>query len=127
MSDVITSSQLLTEEYPISGVFTGSSRKESTELREILDWLCFSIIRQDFYYLRGVMPLFEIDISSVYPHLELTSETYVTEDLTEEEIAYKMLDHDFIIKMPPKKEYTIRVKVRSIEKATPRIIKPDGL
>jgi len=131
MLNEITSSDLLPDGYPISIIFTGSSRKEGSELKEILDWLFFSLTRQDlsinFSYLRECMPLFERDMSSVHPHLEITSETYETMILTDEEIVSDMLDHNYVVKMPPKKEYSIRLKIRSVEKAVPRVFKPEEL
>ena len=54
-----------------------------------------------------------------------TYETYVTEALSEENIVNEMLEHDFIVRMPPVKEYTVWVKVKSVEKATPRIVEPE--
>ena len=38
-----------------------------------------------------------------------------------------MLDHDYIVKIHPVKEYKTRVRVVSIKKASPRIIVPEGI
>jgi len=37
-------------------------------------------------------------------------------EITEEDIALEMVEHDFVVRMPPKKEYKICVSVRSIRK-----------
>lgn len=40
------------------------------------------------------------------------------------EILKYMLEHDVVVRMPPKRRRFIKVKVRSIKKATPCIIDP---
>ncbi|KUK55978.1 MAG: hypothetical protein XD79_0364 [Atribacteria bacterium 34_128] len=78
--------------------------------------------------------LFEVDLSSVKPHFEIRNETSRVEELTrereqepisEEDIAIEMLEHDFIVKMSPKKRYKIQVHVRSAKKGEPRLVEPD--
>ena len=128
--DEITSPNIKTKDYPTPYAFTGSSRKEETDISETLGWPLFVLIgwelpRQSFFY-RSLLPSFEIDLSSVRPHFEPMSETYVTEVLSEEDIINEILEHDFIVRMPPVKEYTMWVKVKSVEKATPRIVEPEG-
>jgi hypothetical protein len=36
-----------------------------------------------------------------------------------------MLEFDIVVKMSPKKEWTARMKVKSVEKATPHIVEPE--
>ena len=43
----------------------------------------------------------------------------------DEIIAAEMLEHDFVVQMPPVREYTVRVRIKSIEKATPYIVGPE--
>ncbi len=35
------------------------------------------------------------------------------------------VEHDIILRMPPKRRYTIKLKITAIRKATPRFIEPD--
>jgi len=74
-----------------------------------------------------LLPLFyllEIDHSSVLPRLEPKNETFV-EEVSEQMIMERMIKHDFIVKMPPVSEYTIKVRVKSIEQAIPHILTPE--
>nr|MDO8081906.1 hypothetical protein [Candidatus Freyarchaeota archaeon] len=34
------------------------------------------------------------------------------------------LEHDIVVRMPPKKRLTKRVRIKSIKKATPHIVEP---
>jgi hypothetical protein len=124
----VTSRDLATEDYPISDpdAFIESSKITKTGRSKILDWLFTSQKSpKTFYFYPNVASLFETDLSSVYPHFEPTNETYITEVLSEEDIINGMLERDFIIQMPPVKEYTVWVKVKSVEKATLRIVEPE--
>lgn len=53
--------------------------------------------------------------------------TIDVEEISDEDIMIAMLENDFIVKMPPRKEYKIRVRVKSIEKASPRIVEPEEI
>lgn len=44
---------------------------------------------------------------------------------TEERIFSEMVNQDFIVRMPPISEYKITITIKSIEKATPRIVEPE--
>ncbi len=46
-------------------------------------------------------------------------------EIDEEDIVTEMINHDFVIKMPPKKKYKIDVTVRSIKKGEPRLVDPE--
>ena len=130
MLSEIASQVVTTKDYPVPSPFTGGSRREEADISEILDWLFFTLTRQGLlkkpFPYRSLPASFEIDLSSVRPHFEPMSETYVTEVLSEEDIINEILEHDFIVRMPPVKEYTMWVKVKSVEKATPRIVEPEG-
>jgi hypothetical protein len=49
------------------------------------------------------------------------------DEITDEDIMIAMQDHELIVKMPPVREYKIMVKVKSITKASPRIIEPEEI
>ena len=44
---------------------------------------------------------------------------------SEEDIAMEMIEHDFVVKMPPKKRYKIQVHVRNVRKGKPRPVELD--
>lgn len=126
----VTSRDITTKDYPIPYPFTGSSWREETDISEILDWFFFVLMREELlkkpFFYRSSLQSFEIDLSSVYSQFESKIETYVTELLSEEDIVSGMLKQDFIVRMPPAKEYIVWVKVKSVEKATPRIVETEG-
>lgn len=37
----------------------------------------------------------------------------------------EILEHEIIVRMPPVKEYTKRVRIKSIEKGKPHIVEPE--
>jgi hypothetical protein len=81
-------------------------------------------------YSRISEELSNLEINAKSKLIELTrleKLAELNENISEEEIAEFMLDHDYIVKMRPVKEYKIRVKVVSIEKAYPRIVEPEGI
>ena len=50
---------------------------------------------------------------------------YLEED--ERKIPEDMLEFDIVVRMPPMKEWSARVRVKSVEKATPCIVEPEGV
>jgi len=123
----VTAQDVKTKSYTIQGVFTGSSREEETDMSEELDRLFSLLMSQklDFLY-QNLLSMFQVDVSSICPRFEPENETYLTGELLEEEIISEMVGSDFIVRMSPVKEYTARIRLKSAEKATPRIIEPDG-
>jgi hypothetical protein len=51
----------------------------------------------------------------------------VGEEISDEMIAAGMLEHDFVVQMPPVREYRLRVRIKSIEKASPHIVGPEDI
>ena len=43
----------------------------------------------------------------------------------EEAISEEMLEHDEIVRIPPRKRYALNIQVKEIRKAAPRIVEPD--
>ncbi len=68
-----------------------------------------------------------IKISSVSPDFKLTDEPYIDKKLSEEDIINEMMKHDIVIRMPPIREYSIKLKIKSVEKASPKVIRPEDL
>jgi len=127
----LTSRDVTYQGYPIQYPLTGSWRAEETETSEILDslfsiWMGQKRLKVPFFY-RNLSTLFEIDISSVYPHFEIKSETSLIGEAIEEVIPEEMLEFDVVVRMSPIKEYTARVRIKSIEKAIPHIVEPKGI
>jgi hypothetical protein len=126
--DTQKSEDMRGEEYPIkllSGPSSGVEKVDITELVDELQSLWQKNIRLA-YSSRTPFPLsylFEIDYSSVWPRFEIKNETFV-DGVSEEMILERMVRHDFIVKMPPVSEYTIKVKIKSIDAATPHIVTP---
>ena len=49
----------------------------------------------------------------------------VPDVISDEDIMLEMQEHDLIVMMPPIKEFKIRIRVKSIEKAFPRVVEPE--
>ncbi len=119
-------------DYPIQYTPTGSSTREA-DINELLDIPFSILIRQKrpneyFPFYQNPLFLFEIDLSSVWPRFEVKSGTSLIEvkEISEEMIVAGMIKHNLIVQMSPIKEYTLRVRVKSIEKATPHIVGAEG-
>jgi hypothetical protein len=109
---------------------TGSSVEIDTV--EELNILFASLMNQRFKRLilyRSLIPLFEIDLSSVRPRFDMKSETFETgvKEISEDMIVAEMLKYDIVIHLPPVREYPIKIKVERVEKATPRVVEPEGI
>jgi len=119
----------------VASLSTGMEEIDKLELRESLLSFLVGIREQPKRQLyQDLSYLFEVDPSSVKPHFEIRNESSRVEELTrereqepisEEDIAIEMLEHDFIVKMPPKKRYKIQVHMRSVKKGEPRLVEPD--
>ena len=114
-----------------------SSRFEEMDKNEALDsvlstWIREKQLRQHF--LGTLLSLLEADFSSVRPYFEIKRETSLVEEavgekpipryISEEDILLEMIEHDFVVRMPPKKRYTIELEVKNIRKGEPRITDP---
>jgi len=120
------------QDYPIQYPSSPSTGMEEIDA-DIRDssssiWIREKRLKKHFYH--SLIPLLKIDWSSVLPNFEIESETSLEEVtkkiipgyISEEDIAMEMVEHDFIVKMPPKKKYKIQVLVKSIRKGEPRVI-----
>jgi len=43
----------------------------------------------------------------------------------DEKILNEMIEHDIVVRMPPKRQYIVELKIKSIEKAIPKIFEPE--
>ncbi len=44
---------------------------------------------------------------------------------SEKVITIDMVENDFIVKMPPKNRYKVRVRVKEVKRGEPRVVQPD--
>lgn len=124
----ITFRDVTTKYYPITNIFRESSSRE--EIGGIQDWLFFSLMNQKFskkplFYI-SLRSLFEIDSSSVYPRFTPINKTSLIKEPYKETPSEEILEYDIFVRMTPIKKYTIRIKVKNVKKATPRIVEPEG-
>jgi hypothetical protein len=107
-----------------------SSREENVIMNEILDvllsiWMKRSRSKTSRFY-RTSLSLLEIDSSSIWPHFETKSETSFMERIDEESVLLD-IEFDIVVKIPPVKERTVKVRVKGMKKATPNIVEPEGV
>jgi len=50
-----------------------------------------------------------------------------TEGILEEDLFLEMVEHDYIVKMPPKRRYTIELDIKNIRRGEPRIFEIEDL
>jgi hypothetical protein len=125
----VTSGDVKAQVYPIRGLLARSSEENEDDISEELDRLFSSLMGLKLDFLYQNLPLVpQVDTSSLkFPRFKPENETYLTEELSEEEIIGKMIEYDPIVRMSPLKEYTVRVRIESINKATPRVVEPEGI
>ena len=83
------------------------------------------------YY--NISSLFQIDTSTKKIIFETKNETskisLVTDKdknlFSEEVITIDIVENDFIVKMPPKNRYKVRVRVKEVKRGEPRVVQPD--
>lgn len=122
------SEEVTCHDYPVQYLPSASST-ERMDGSEMLDSLIFSWLRQmppeNIFHHQNLSPLLEIDSSSVQPSLDIKSETSSVEETFKEAIPEDILECDVMVRIPPKKKYTIDLHINDIRKAVPRIVEPD--
>jgi len=63
--------------------------------------------------------------SSTNQFSESKNKTSLIEEMLEITVPEDMLEFDIVVQMPPIKEWSARLRVKSVEKATPRIVDPE--
>jgi len=82
--------------------------------------------KKPFYHT--IVHLLKTDLSSIWPHFEIKNETSMfEEELMKKEHPDDMLEFDIIVRIPPIKEGSARLRVKSVKKAVPHIVEPVGL
>ena len=79
------------------------------------------------YY--NISSLLKIDTSKIIfeTKKEISKISLMTDkDLfSEKVITIDMVENDFIVKMPPKNRYKVRVRVKEVKRGEPRVVQPD--
>ncbi len=134
-----TSLRNIFEENPVLFASLADSRvfknQETASLGDLEDENLETGLVVNFY---GYVPYYEsiinnnnVDSSSVFPNLEVKSErlwssseivSINTIEQVEEELLLGLLNMDFDIRMPPKQEFDMVVKVVHMERAVPKIV-----
>ena len=128
MYPVASEEEVTYSDYPIQYPPSVSSM-ERIDRSEILDSLIFSRLRQKlpkhmFQHLI-LSSLLEIESSSVQPSLVLKSENSSIGKTFEERNSEEILEYDVIVRIPPRKRYTIDLHIKEIRKAEPIIVEPE--
>ena len=126
----LTVQEVTYQDYPVQHLPAMSSKEEEIPLNELLDVLV-SIIRKKrqlgkLLTHKTLSSPLEIDSSSVWPLFEMKSETSLIKEIAEEPTPEDM-EFDIVVRMPPVKEQTVLVRVKSIERATPHVVEPEGV
>jgi len=81
------------------------------------------------YY--NISSLFQIDTSTKKIIFETKKEISKISLMTDKDlfsekvITIDMVENDFIVKMPPKNRYKVRVRVKEVKRGEPRVVQPD--
>lgn len=113
-----TASYITDEDYPFH--YAPSARSTGRDVTEIPD----IPLLQEFG--KTLLPL-EVDPSSVSLRIQVSNESRVSGGSPEEAILAKMVTHDIIVRMSPKRTYPISLRITAIEKAKPKVVKPDWI
>ena len=124
----LTNQDVTHRDYPIqyfSNPSTGIKEIDTENLRDsVLSKWIRERPKRPFYH--SLIFLFETDLSSIWPRFEIKSETSMLEEILGRETPEDMLEFDIYVRMPPMKEWSQQVRVKSVEKAAPRIVEPEG-
>ena len=120
--------EVTSPDYPVQCPPSASS-VDWLDGNEMLDSLISGWLRQKpsktIFHHQNPSSLPEIDPSSVQPYMSLKNETSSMEERFKEAISEEMLEHDEMVRIPPRKRYALNIRVKEIRKAAPRIIEPD--
>jgi hypothetical protein len=121
----LTKQDIVYVDYPIQLFSISSIGEERIGITDIVSGLLSSCALELHYLYRSLFPGLEIDLSSIRLHFEIKNETFpkhmTTEEISEEDLFSEMLEHDFIVKMPPKRRYSIELSIKNIRRGEPRI------
>jgi hypothetical protein len=125
----LTKQDIIYRGYPIQCFSISSIGEEKLDLTDIISSLSY-IWKQKLLY-SYLNFRWKIDLSSIRLHFEIKNETSVkdtfTEGILEEDLFLEMVEHDYIVKMPPKRRYTIELDIKNIRRGEPGIFEIEDL
>lgn len=131
MSNGTTSANVANYDYQISYLFLGNSSREETDIAEVVEWffsdLASKLPQKHLFFGGLTQQLFDIDLSSVQPVFEPAANTSLAEAIYEVIIPEEILEHDVIVRMSPKRKYTLEVEVKNIKKAALKVVEPERI
>jgi len=65
----------------------------------------------------------EVDVSPIPPRFKTDIATHSAQT-TEKVASEELLEYDVVVRIPPKRSYTIQMRVENIEKGKPVIVEP---
>lgn len=127
----IASQDVTYQYYPIDYPLAWSSH-ETIDINDLVDTLSSAWMKQKrfrLWQLQSLLYLLEIDFSSIRPRFETKSETFsmLGEEVSEESIIDWLVETDYTVRLPPVKTETVRMRMKSTEKASPHVIEPEGI
>jgi len=125
MLQVVTSKEIITPDAD-ELEFSGSSKPEETETSDALNRSLSLITSATPMFFQNLLPLIEADLSTVYPLIKSTNETWKLGASTAELVPVEMLESDIVVRMRPKKAYAVSLQVKGIKKGMPKIVDPQG-
>ena len=123
-------------DYPIQCSFNQSTSLKGIDTQIIQEDTFSSILTQKRYKAPSyynISSLLQIDTSStkkiIFEAKNETSKISLMTDkdkdlFSEEVITIDMVEHEFIVKMPPKNRYKVRVRVKEVKRGEPRVVQP---
>nr|MDO8076961.1 hypothetical protein [Candidatus Freyarchaeota archaeon] len=117
------------QNYPIQDTSTLTLRvgvKDEDEMDNLLLSTWIERIPKEIIGWQYLLPLLEIDQSSVLPHLEIKRETSLLQGKIKP-LPEVPLEFDVYVRIPPKKRWTVKGSIKSISKASPHIVEPGEL
>jgi len=130
MFNGVTFTDFEKNDYSIPDVLGNSSRAETPHDLDDIDRLSHFLIqrkeikRDNFnWWLR---PYIEFDFSSVFPQIKVNNETHDSEFISEEDIFRAIVNDDYLVNMPKKKQ-KVKLKIKKISNYKPRIREPEVL
>ena len=117
------------QNYPIQDTSTLTLRvgvKDEDEIDNLLLSTWIERIPKEIISWQYLLPLLEIDQSSVLPHLEIKRETSLLQRKIKP-LPEVPLEFDVYVRIPPKKRWTVKGSIKSISKASPHIVEPGEL
>ncbi|MFH1562824.1 MAG: hypothetical protein ABIF11_05340 [Nitrospirota bacterium] len=94
--------------------------KEISRLPNNEKMILFSMLRGEFYVY------IERD-RMVNPCFGIKNEPSLIEESFKKTIPEDIIEFNSVVRIPPVKEWTARVRVKSVEKAIPHIVEPEGI